>query len=265
MAKTTYGWSLSIVLLLLPYNLGFNWNLNKPKIYLQNFRQISQNLLDQISTIPAPPPGREGRPRGNTGSGGTRGKCPQDISAKPYLTLLTPAGTQGLTVATNPTFFVFVPLTKARKGEFVLYDLTEKKLVYQTTFDLKGFPGIVSIKLPQNREHLKLNNSYEWRFLLHCKPNYDRSEDVMEIGFIKRVGLNEAIANLPANTSPLEKARVYQKHNLWYDVLQILAEQQPTTNRNSNIAAMWQEVLQSEKSLQEIVSYPLIECCKVGN
>ncbi|MFB2934185.1 DUF928 domain-containing protein [Aerosakkonemataceae cyanobacterium BLCC-F154] len=200
----------------------------------------------------------------NSDGGATRGRCLQDPDVKPELMLLIPDRKEGLTVEKSPSFFVFVPQTKAKKGEFVLYDRTDKKLVYRTIFELSGVPGIISIQIPKDREYLKINNNYEWRFSLYCKLNDDRSEDVIRVGLIKRVEPNGAIAKIQGNPNPLEKARVYQKNNLWYDALKTVAELRPTTGKNSNAATMWQELLQAE-NLTEIVSYPLIDCCKPTN
>lgn len=262
LAKTTCLY-LSVFLLFFPLKLAFGSDLKKVESPLQDSIQINQDLPNKISSVPDPPPGTEGRPNGNTGGGGTRGGCPQDVNLnlKPDITLLIPNNKVGLTVEKYPTFFVFVPETKSNTGEFVLYDRTEKQLVYQTTFQLSGIPGIISIQLPKDKLALKIGNNYEWRFLLHCKPNNDRSEDIMKSGEIKRVAPNEAIAKIQGNPNSLEKARVYQQNNLWYDALQTVAELRPTTSRNSNAATMWQELLQAE-NLKEIVSYPLIDCCK---
>ena len=215
-------------------------------------------------------PGNNGRTRNrddmpdDDASGGTRGRCLQDPEEKPELTLLIPNNGEGLTVAKSPTFFVFVSQTNAKKGEFLLYDRTEKKLIYRTIFELTGLPGITRIQLPNNQEYLKINHDYEWRFSLHCKPNDDRSEDVTKKGLIRRVVANEAIAKIQGTPNSLEKARVYQQSNLWYDALKIVAELSPTTGKNSNAAALWQELLQAG-NLKEIVSYPLIDCCKSTN
>lgn len=254
---------LSVFLLFFPLKLVFGADLKKVESPLQDSIQINQDLPTKISSVPDPPPGTEGRPNGNTGGGGTRGGCPQDINVnfQPDITLLIPNNNEGLTVEKYPTFFVFVPQTKAKTGEFVLYDRTEKQLVYQTTFELSGIPGIISIQLPKDKPALKIGNNYEWRFLLHCKPNNDRSEDIMKSGQIKRVAPNEAIAKILGNPNSLEKARVYQQNNLWYDALQTVAKLRPKTGMNSKAATMWQELLQAE-NLKEIVSYSLIDCCK---
>ena len=255
---------LSIFLLLFPVNLASSSGFKQVETLLQDSTQINKDLPIKISSVPDPPPHREGRPN-DTSSGGTRGRCLQDPDVSPELTLLIPDNQQGLTVVKHPTFFVFVPQTKAKRGEFILYDRTEEKLVYQTTFELSGLPGIVRIQLPVNQAYLKINNNYEWRFLLYCKSNDDRSEDVMKVGQIKRVAPNEAIAKIQGTPNSLEKARVYQKNKIWYDALQTVAELHPTTGRNSNAAAVWQELLQAEKGLKEIAPYPLIDCCKPTN
>lgn len=268
MAAKQFCLYLSVFWLLFPFKLAFGSELRKAELLLQDSIQINHNLPVKIASVPDPPADGDGRPRGNTGGGGTRGGCPQDVGVKPELTLLTPNNKQvevGLTVEKSPTFFVFVPQTTAKKGEFVLYDRTEKKLIYETTFDLSNLPGIVSIKLPNDRVSLKINNDYEWRFLLRCKVNDERSQDVMKIGRIKRVEPVEAIAKISSNSDPLEKARVYQKNQIWYDALQTLAALRSTNSNNSNATEMWQELLQAQDNLKEIVSYPLINCCKPAN
>ena len=276
---------LSIFLVLSTFQVAVGSPAKKDDLSVNQSRQINRNLHNK-SDFPEPPvgrpnsgnagggtrltddgpdPGSEGRPTGRNAGGGTRGGCPQDANESPDLTLLIPANQQGLTVAEYPTFFAFVPQNKTRIGEFILYDKTDKKLIYRTTLQLSDTPGIVSVKLPGNQPPLKIGNNYEWRFSLHCKATDDRSEDLIKIGRIKRVELSAAIGKIQSNTNPLEKARIYQENNIWYDALQTLAELNSTTASNSNIVTIWQQLLKSEPNLKEIAAYPLLDCCKPNN
>lgn len=264
MGAKNLGLYLSIFLLFFPLKIAFGSEFRKADSAWQKSIQVNKSLPTKIST---PDPPRENPRNPGGGGGGTRGGCSQDENRSLDLTLLIPndQARKGLTVAEYPTFFAFVPQTKARKGEFILYDRTDKKVIYRTTFDLRDIPGIVSLQLPKDREALKIDRDYEWRFLLHCKPNDDRSEDVMKRGRIKRVAANQEIAKIQSNANPLEKARIYQKNNLWYDALQTLAEIRTTAASNSDATTMWQELLRSEQRLNEILAYPLVGCCKPVN
>jgi hypothetical protein len=87
----------------------------------------------------------------STDSGGTRGQCfknQQNQEGKMPLTALMPRNpltnrpvNQTLTVAANPTFFVYVPEASAKSAEnlvfaeFSVYDAQDNE-VYQTTFPL---------------------------------------------------------------------------------------------------------------------------------
>ncbi|MCL1468930.1 DUF928 domain-containing protein [Argonema galeatum] len=256
---------LSVLLLASPLELAFG---SQPFVKADSMVQApdgNNQTLQNTTLIRFQSPPDDGKPKDGTASGGTRGRCPQDANQSSILTLLLPRSQEGLTVADHPIFFAYVPQTQANTGEFLLYDRAQKTVIYQTTFPLRNIPGIISIQYPTNKPRLEIGKTYEWRLLLHCQSD-DRAADASKIGWIKRIAPPTAVARVPNNTNPSERARVYAENGIWYDALKIIAEQKPRVSTNSTATIMWRQLLQSESvKLDDIVSSPLVECCKPSN
>lgn len=255
---------LSVLLLASPLELAFG---SQPFVKADSVVQAPAGNNPRLPTtlIRFQSPPDDGKPKDGTASGGTRGSCPQDANRSSDLTLLLPLSQEGLTVAEHPIFFAYVPQTQANTGEFLLYDRTQKNVIYQTTFPLRNIPGIISIQYPTNKPRLEIGKTYEWRFLLRCQSD-DRAADASKIGWIKRIASPTAVARVRNSTNPSERAQVYAENGIWYDTLKIIAEQKPRVSANSTATIMWRQLLQSESvKLDDIVSSPLVECCKPSN
>ena len=81
-----------------------------------------------------------------------------------YVTPLIPPSQIGRTVASHPTFFVYVPETGAKEVLFSLQD-ANRNHHYQTTFDISGKEGIISFTLPEEAPAIEMNKPYLWYFV----------------------------------------------------------------------------------------------------
>jgi len=209
----------------------------------------------------------------STGGTGTRGSCfkhqqkqgdkiPLDRRLLPLNPFTNPPINQTLTVAANPTFFVYVPETTAKSAEFLLSD-DQNKEVYQTTLRLPtvpssdvpsssvSTPGIVKVSLPANT--LETGKNYYWVFALNCMAaDGDLSGTLYVNGWIQRTELSPDLKTKIEQATPLEQAQLYAKARIWPETL-MLASQLRTSKPDE-----WEELLNSV-GLTEIAQAPFIE------
>jgi hypothetical protein len=235
-----------------------------------------------------PVPGPIGQPEGGSAAGASRGSCLEDNQKdKMPLTGLMPirnklnqitsvATNQTLTVAANPTFFVYVPETTTQSAEYLVvaefsvYD-DQHKDVYKTTFRLPtvlssdlpnssvSTPGIVKLSLPANVS-LETGKTYRWVFQLYCstanagpnfEPNYNENNPFVD-GWIQRTELSPDLKTKIEQATPLEQTKLYAKARIWSETLMLAAKL-----RSSN-PDEWEELLKSV-GLNEIAQAPFIE------
>ncbi len=145
--------------------------------------------------------------------------CRNDRVSEIPLTALIPGNNHGLTVASHPSFFVYVPQTSARQIYFSLKDENNVG-IYQARLPISGNAGVVKISLPQDQTPLEIGKTYDWSVALMCQPA--QSDMPWVTGQLERVQLEENIASdLPSNLS-IEQAVFYGQAGIWYDTLNIL-------------------------------------------
>jgi hypothetical protein len=167
-------------------------------------------------------------------------------------------GNQTLTVAANPTFFVYISETTAKSAEFLLFDDQDNE-VYQTTLRLPtvpsssvSTPGIVKVSLPANVS-LETGKNYRWVFALNCMaPDGDLSGTLYVDGWIQRTQLSPDLKTKIEQATPLEQAQLYAKARIWPETL-MLASQLRSSKPDE-----WEELLNSV-GLTEIAQAPFIE------
>lgn len=201
---------------------------------------------------PPPPPTNPG----SSAPGGRRdaAACPQDAAQDagaapstatpgPLLTALSPIAQPGITLATHPTFLVYVPTTSAENAEFSLRNQAGQGL-YRTTLSLPPTPAIVSISLPEQTAALAAGNTYTWTFAIICDPD-DRLSDQFVTGTIQRRELDPAQADQLEQASASDRLALYQQDGVWYDALALLLELRRTNPEDPNLTTTWHELLQS--------------------
>lgn len=205
----------------------------------------SVNPPMQIS-LEFPPAPNRGGPE-STAGGGTRGDtC---TVGKTKLMALVPTK-ETTTVSANPTFFVYVPETKVKKGDFILVD-EKRKEVYVSTIELPTQPSILQISLPETVS-LQVGQQYRWQFSLSCIVNDQEVANYVEVK-IKRTELNPTVkTKIEQAKEPLEKAKLYASQQIWQDTLMIMAQL-----RDSN-QAEWNQLLTSV-GLGNLAAVPFVE------
>lgn len=140
----------------------------------------------------------------------------QDLS----LTPLMPQDTHfGQTISPYPTFYWYVPEVTAQAAEFVLMDEDDEE-VYTVKFQLQPTDqgGLIRLSLPEGAglAPLEIGQNYHWYFSLIC-DEFDRGTDIFTDGWVRRVAEPGV---------PLVTANDYAQAGIWFEALEILAEEQ---------------------------------------
>lgn len=163
-------------------------------------------------------------PTGEHEGGGVRGKgigCVAHEAQNPQAFI--PEDTQTLTVSDTPELLFYVPdVDQASTLEILLHN-QNNELVSRREFSPGSQPGIVSLNLidDTNNKILKFNNLYSWYLVQECAGvNIPK---VVASGSLKRIELDQNIAQQLERASPSEKIRLYQSANIWHEAIANLA------------------------------------------
>ncbi|WP_333411701.1 DUF928 domain-containing protein [Microcoleus sp. T2B6] len=183
------------------------------------------------------------------------GKC--DIG-KIKLTALIPENKIGRTVSEYPLFFFYLPQTEAELAEFVLKDENGKP-IYQTTLKTNNSSGVIGVSIPANKNvpPLQLGKKYPWSISLICDA-IDRSADVLEEGFVRRVELSADIRSQLDQADPRQKTFIYAQNGIWQDALSTLVAARRANPNDAELTADWESLLDSVK-LNQIAKEPIVQ------
>lgn len=239
------AYALSVIsLCLLVLNFGFA------------YKSLAQT---QKTTVAFEPPPRRDAPRGGTGSGGSRPAnrvCLSKTSPQSdSLVALSPGRNLGLTSMERPTIMVYLPETKAKVGEFSLFD-AKMKGVYQVNVPISNRAGFVSVSLPQNAPALVKGQAYYWSFALACNPR-DRTDDWVVGGWIEYARFDSKLKLQLARTKGVERVSLLARNGFWYDALTSLLREIQIEPNNRVLIRNWVELLTSG-GLRNIASKPII-------
>lgn len=203
----------------------------------------------QIS-LEFPPAPNRGKPESTAGGGTRGGTC---MVGKTKLMALVP-DKKTSTVSASPTFYVYIPETQVKKGDFVLVD-KEGNDVYATTIELPTQPSIVQIDLPRTIA-LGVNQEYTWQFSITCIVNDKGIEqevaNYVEVK-INRTELDPTLqTKIEQTKDPLEKAKLYASQQIWQDTLMIMAQLRASKQ------AEWSQLLTSV-GLGDLATVPFAE------
>ncbi len=217
--------------------------------------ESTSSEITPIVNFEPPDEQKIGRSRGGA-SRPTDIKCSRDETYSPPMTSLLPASQQGLTVATHPTFWVYIPQTSAPQAHFTLKDENNRG-VYQTRFPIKKAGRILSISLPQDKSPLEVGKTYQWSVALICQPT--QTDIPIVGGKVKRVESNSVLMthqSVGTNSEVLlEQAVSYGKEGYWYDMLNNLAQLRQTHPDDKIITTNWINLLNSE-GLEKVANKP---------
>lgn len=192
-------------------------------------------------------PPAEGAP-GDRGDAGSR--SPFDFM------VLVPRENIGATATDYPTFWLYVKtsIEKPIPIELELRD-NQDNTIYRTQFELTQGPGIVSVPLPENAPALKAGEKYYWYF---SSFEYE----LYRFGELQRVALSPKVEKQLANLTPKERIAVLANKGLWYETMTELAELRRTNPEDTELKAVWAELLADpDVDLERIVSQPVLNCC----
>ncbi len=228
---------------------------NKPK---PQSNQTPSNPKRKVTPLKfkLPPKGAPGK-RADAGS---RSGCP--VLDK-RLVALVPATNIGLTIAERPTFWFYVPYQPSAKnfGKFQLLN-EQQKVIYETSTQLIGTPGIISINLPRS---LETNKRYQWVFSFICDTEASAANvSVSVYGSVERVSLMPLRKKLESAKTPQQKMLLYAENGLWYDLLTTLINERCQKPQDVQLANSWKELLEQSPDVQlkELVGEPIVSFCK---
>lgn len=165
-----------------------------------------------------------------------------------------------LTVAADPTFFVYIPKTGAQEAEFVLVDTSNDSVVYQTRVRLPRIPGVMSLSVPISADSkgLQVQKNYRWTFALVCKSeNGKENTDNFVSGNIQRVNRPD-VEKRVREASPREVPSIYAKEEIWHDSLASLAKLRRDNPNDAELVESWATLL-SDVGLADVANEPLIQ------
>lgn len=213
-------------------------------------------------------------PRGLPGrrvGAGTRGLCLFGKPGQPVA--LLPDTHLGLTTASHPEFFWYVPRTSAQQAEFTLYTVEKvdgkwqrKRIVHKMILEVPGPSGIHSFKLPAHLPPLEVGQDYNWTLTLLCNLQENKgslSENSKVEGWVQRVVPSSSLAKQLETADPKARVELLAKNSLWFDTLSTLAEMRCANPRDQSVAKSLSSVLKSVQ-LNEVADQPLLNQCLSG-
>ncbi len=187
-----------------------------------------------------------------TVGGGSRGEDELLADVIPLL----PSNKYGYTVASRPTFHIYLPQSSVKQVFFSIQDKNKQNL-YQATIGVSGEGGILSFTLPEDAPELELDKDYKWFFATIEPEGILRPDNYGVTGWVKRVvPPTEIAAN--ENLSSVEKASVYAQSGIWYDTLELIAQAKLEQPNNPSLKSQWQGLLK-QVDLEAVATQPLTE------
>lgn len=222
-----------------------------------NYTVLTSSDSRRNSLIFNAPPLPSGTGRSGNASSGTasRGKCQtkQSVMALvPTDRSAAPAMVWGLTAATHPSLWFYVPDTAPLKAHFTLWK-NDKDLVYQTEMVLPEQSGVLRISLPPTEAAIAPDTQYRWYFKVNCSL----SELETVSGWIQRVSLPAPVEQQLAQADLAEKTVILARHGIWYDALTTAAQLRQTNPQDSSWATLLRAI-----GLENWATAPDTSCCQ---
>jgi hypothetical protein len=158
-------------------------------------------------------PPTPGEPRARIGAGGVRGSS--KLAAP---TALAPDHV-GLTATASPSLFWHIGALPGRDVDTVFTLINDEMIapLAEVTLDDPGSAGIQRLRLSELGVQLEPGVEYTWSIALVSDAEH-RSNDLVSLGFIRRVARPEALA---AGTPD---GAAFAEAGLWYDALEALSD-----------------------------------------
>jgi hypothetical protein len=161
-------------------------------------------------------------------------------SLEQQLILLLPPNKFGLTIASNPQFFAYVPKTSAIAVEFVLENQQGKGIAHKR-LELTNTPSIVNVQF--EKRPLEVGKDYKWLVSIVCE-NGD-PEDAFVEGIIRRIKPEAALVSKLEKASAIEKVNLFAKFGIWQDAIANLADLRLSQPNSADLKNSWLTLLKS--------------------
>ena len=222
---------------------------------------ISQNNANSATNkqLKLPKPPQTGTPIGRKTPGATRPEnlCPQ---VNQPVTALVANNGKDYTLSAYPTLWFYIPYQPSaiKDLEFALFkESLNTTTVYSTKIQLKDNSGIIKIALPREKQSaLTEGNLYSWQLFLTCQGNETYEPDFKVKGWIHKLATNAELQTQINQMSEVETYQFYLYNEIWYDVINQLAELYFNNPDNPEIKRDWLnllEVLQQPKLSQDLL------------
>ncbi|MDJ0517495.1 MAG: DUF928 domain-containing protein [Trichodesmium sp. MO_231.B1] len=201
---------------------------------------------------------RGGNPSSGTAAGGARsshgGKCnPND--KKPFLVLIPPEYDTVATLASNPTFWLYIP--RSSSINFVLKDFDGNKIIYETKFNVESKPGFISWQLPSSAPPLE--NFYNWEFTFDCG---DDSDVIVQGSIFREETTDSLISELKSAETVIDKIDIYQNNILFPESVNELVNLRRSNPDDPGIKDRFKILL--GKWYNDLIDDPIQDCCEIG-
>ena len=224
-----------------------------------NSSRLFNAQLNTSLIFNAPSPPKDIGEAGGRGGGGRRNPCKVDEkqlkALVPVYKILEPELVLGFTNAEHPTFWFYVPYSGCPL-EFVLKDEQDKDIYQTTLMASDALPGVISVRLPSTVAPLEIGKRYRWYFsVLNPKKPAEVLDGVD--GWVQRESLNLTVQSQLEKATLPQRVALYAANGFWHEALTAASELR-RTDANSND---WSALLQAV-GLDDVVSEPILECCK---
>ena len=194
-----------------------------------------------------------------TSGGGSRcyngGKCnPND--KKPFLVLIPPKYDTVATLASHPTFWLYIP--RSGSINFVLKDFDGNKIIYETKFNVESKPGFISWQLPSSAPPLE--NFYNWEFTFDCG---DDSDVIVQGSIFREETTDSLISELKSAETVIDKIDIYQNNILFPESVNELVNLRRSNPNDPEIKYKFR-ILLGNKWYNDLIDDPIQDCSEIG-
>lgn len=209
----------------------------------------------------APPPPNQGTPGGRAQGGASRGPC-QDYEGLTALVPTTQDVVWGQTTQAAPTLWFYLPhpLTAETRVEFVLQDANDEYIDYISLDGAEVSAGLISFTVDPAARSLQAGQLYTWTLTIYCDPDQLTAFAFVK-GSLNVVALNPALQSQLANAAPLDQAKLYAANGVWFDALNLIADEYQQPSSDDQWASAWTTLLE-QANFSELISEPFSDCCQ---
>ncbi|MBR8831471.1 MAG: hypothetical protein N5P05_000957 [Chroococcopsis gigantea SAG 12.99] len=205
---------------------------------------ITWAAAQEITQVSFKPPADEGVPNRTKGLGSRGGKCPLDGADQSQMKALVPASNVGLTISSNPTFWVYLPKTYAKRMVLSIMEIQDngaEKHLSQNFLTVPEASGVIGLTPNPDTPPLEVGKTYKWAVTLICGEKQNITRDPRAVAIVHRV----VAPSLNGPEEALGRAVWYGDRGIWYDALSSLAQARREQPHNSALTKTWTDFLDS--------------------